>query len=107
LKNRRLYLFDPDNRESITSVETIDADGIVIDSFLILLGANYLYKAFRDLFGKTLIDISKTNYSNDDLNLEYTRHFNKYIINKHIDKYYILISDEYNSHLEFDFIEYY
>ena len=27
LKSRRLYLSDPDNRESVTSVETIGADG--------------------------------------------------------------------------------
>jgi hypothetical protein len=107
LKNRRLYLFDPDNRNSITSVEIISVDKIIIDSFIILPGANYLYKVFRDLFGKTLISINKTSYLNDDLNLEYTRYFNKYIINKRISKYRILILNKYNSYFEFDFVEYY
>ena len=33
LKSRRLYLSDPDNRESVTSVKTICADGTVTDPF--------------------------------------------------------------------------
>ena len=106
LKNRRLYVSDPDNRESVTSVETICADGTAIDPFIILPGVNHLHKAFRDLFGKTLVGVSETGYSNDDLNLEYARHFNKCTINKRIGKYCMLISDGYNSHLEFDFVEY-
>jgi hypothetical protein len=46
LKNRRLYLSDPNNRKSITSVETIYADRTVTDPFIILPGTNHLYKAF-------------------------------------------------------------
>jgi hypothetical protein len=107
LKSRRLYLSDSDNRESVTSIKMIGADRTVTNPFIILLGANHLYKAFRDLFGNTLIGVSETGYLNDDLNLEYTRHFNKCIINKRIDKYRMLILDGYNSHLEFDFVEYY
>ena len=107
MKSRRLYLSDPDNRESVTSVETIGGDETVIDPSIILPGVNHLHKAFRNLFGNTLVGVSETGYSNDDLNLEYTRHFNKYIINKRIGKYRMLISDGYNSYLEFDFVEYY
>jgi hypothetical protein len=106
LKSRRLYLSDPNNRESVTSVETISVDRTVIDPFIILPGANYLHKAFRDLFRNTLIGVSETGYSNDNLNLEYARHFNKCTINKRIGKYRMLILDGYNSYLEFDFVEY-
>ena len=70
-----MYLSDPDNRESVTSVETICADGTVIDPFIILPGVNHLHKAFEDLFGNTLIGMSESGYSNDDLNLEYAQHF--------------------------------
>jgi hypothetical protein len=77
LKSRHLYLSDPNNRESVTSVETICADGTVLDLFIIRPGVNHLYKTFQDLFGNTLIKVSETGYSNDDLNLEYVRHFNK------------------------------
>jgi hypothetical protein len=107
LKSRRLYLFNLNNYKSVTSIKTIGVDKTVTNLFIILPGVNYLYKAFRDLFENTLIDVSETGYLNNDLNLEYTRYFNKYIINKRIGKYYILISDGYNSHLEFNFVKYY
>src|SRR5271156_1180332 len=57
LKNRRLYLSDPDNRESVTLVETISAGGAVLDPFIILPGVNHLHKAFQDLFGNTLVGV--------------------------------------------------
>jgi hypothetical protein len=79
---------------------------MVTDPFIIFPGINYLHKVFRDLFGNTFIGVSETGYSNDDLNLEYTRYFNKYTINKRISKYRMLISDGYNSYLKFDFVEY-
>jgi hypothetical protein len=88
-------------------VKTIGVDRTITNPFIILLGANYLHKAFRDLFENTLVGVSETDYLNDDLNLEYTRYFNKCIINKRIGKYRILISDGYNSYLEFNFVEYY
>jgi hypothetical protein len=69
LKNRRLYLFDSNNYKSITSIEIIGVNRIIIDPFIILLGANYLYKVFRDLFGKTLISISKTDWGAMDSHL--------------------------------------
>jgi hypothetical protein len=46
LKSRRLYLSDPDNRESVTSVETICVNKTVTDPFIIFFGVNYLHKAF-------------------------------------------------------------
>lgn len=106
LKSRRLYLSNPNNHESITSVETICADGTVTDSFILLPGVNHLHKAFRDLFGHTHVGVSETGYSKDDLNLEYARHFNKCTFNKRVGNCRMLISDGYNSHLEFDFVEY-
>jgi hypothetical protein len=36
-KQKRFYLIDPDNRESITSIETICADGSSIPPMVILL----------------------------------------------------------------------
>jgi hypothetical protein len=107
LKSRRLYLFDSNNRISVTSIKTIGVNKTITNSFIILPDINYLYKAFRNLFKNIFIDINKINYLNDDLNIEYTRYFKKYIINKRISKYYIFILDDYNSYFEFDFVEYY
>jgi hypothetical protein len=46
LKSRRLYLSDPDNRESVTSVETICVNKTITDPFIIFFGVKYLHKAF-------------------------------------------------------------
>jgi hypothetical protein len=105
--NHRLYLNDPDNREMITCVETICADGSSIPPMVILSAIIHQEKWYTNLPGDYLIGVSDTGYSNDVLNLDYIRHFDKYTKQKTKGAYRLLISDGYNSHLEFSFIRYY
>jgi hypothetical protein len=46
LKSKCLYLSDPNNRESVTSVEIIYVNKTVTDPFIIFPGVSYLHKAF-------------------------------------------------------------
>ena len=47
LKSRRLYLSNPDNRESVTLIKIISAGGAVLNPFIILSDVNHLHKAFQ------------------------------------------------------------
>jgi hypothetical protein len=78
----RLYLPDPDNRESIISVETICADSLGIPLIVIISMQIYFEGTFRDLHEDILISISDSRYLNDELNLDWIHYFNKFIKKK-------------------------
>lgn len=71
------YIIDPDNRDYATIIKYISATGYSLSTFLILTGAVYLAKQIiPDLDSKIKLGVSKTDYSNDNLNLEQIKHFN-------------------------------
>jgi hypothetical protein len=102
----RLYLSDPNNRESITSIETICADGSEIPPLVILSMQTHLEGTFQNLNKKILMAVSDTGYSNDKINLEWIHHFNKFTKKKTKGVYRLLVSDGFESHNDFDFIQY-
>jgi hypothetical protein len=68
----RVYIPDPDNRETITSVECISAGGFAIQPMLIMSGKTHRHKAFdNDLNGGILVGLSDSGYSNEILGLEW------------------------------------
>ena len=68
--SERLYLPDPDNRESITSVETICADGLGIPPIIIISMQTHLEGTFQDLQEDILVGVSDSGYSNNELHLD-------------------------------------
>jgi Tc5 transposase DNA-binding domain len=78
VKNRRQYLFDPDNRDYMTAIECISVGGISILLMFILKAANLQERWIIDsLYDQTALACSATGYSNDEINLEWLRHFDK------------------------------
>jgi hypothetical protein len=76
LNTKAVYLADPDNRESLTVIETISAGGKVIALFLILKGEILLEEYFNnDLDAEIVFATSSTRYINDALSLKYIKHF--------------------------------
>jgi hypothetical protein len=76
LITKAIYLIDPDNRESLTAVETIGANGSIIPFMLILKGDVLLEKYFENnLKNKTLLIISSFGYSNEGLAIKYLIYF--------------------------------
>jgi hypothetical protein len=102
--SERLYLPDPDNRESITSVETICADGSGIPPIVIISMQIHLEGTFRDLHEDILVGISNSRYSNDELNLDWIHYFNKFTKKKSQGSYRLLVSDRFESYNDFDYI---
>ena len=73
------YQADPDNRELITSVETLNYGGQRVPSMIIFKGAYHLRKHFdNDLDGDILFARSLTGFSNDRLALVYLKHFDRF-----------------------------
>jgi hypothetical protein len=78
--NCRQYLINPNNRDYITSIESISAAGVSVAPMLVLKAANIQERwVVESLNNTTALSCSSTGYSNDDINLEWLRHFNKYV----------------------------
>ena len=76
LNTKAVYLADPDNRESLTTIETISAGGEVITPFLILKREILLEEHFNnDLNTEIVFAMSSTRYTNNALSLKYIKHF--------------------------------
>jgi hypothetical protein len=76
LNTKAVYLVDPDNRESLTTIETVSTRGEVIALFLILKGEILLEEYFNnDLNTEIVFATSSTRYINNALSLKYIKHF--------------------------------
>jgi hypothetical protein len=107
LSTKAVYLTDPNNRESITVVETVCADCSTIPPMLILKGDALLERHFEnDLENETLLATSPTGYSNEGLGMKYLIHFYNNIYKKTKGKWRILISDSYGSRIPEPFLIY-
>jgi len=102
---KAVYLSDPDNRESITSVECISAGGDVIAPMIIMAGKVMLEKHFdNSLNSDTLLAVSESGYSNDVLGLKWLHHFHRFTEAKKKGVWRMLIFDGHGSHLSDDFL---
>ena len=97
-RHRKLTIRDPDNRESLTSIETIRGDGTVLPPYIVLNGKQYMEKWFEatDLEEEATFDLSDTGYSNDEISLRYLEHFNRNCPPKGV--YRMLVMDGHGSH---------
>ncbi|USP77769.1 hypothetical protein yc1106_05043 [Curvularia clavata] len=72
---RRVYLPTPDNRISLTVTECVNAAGHAIPPMIIVEGDALLERYFTDLPDNCLIAHSDSGYTNDQLSLEWVKHF--------------------------------
>ena len=101
---KSLVLADPDNRDYITSVECINGAGIAMAPLVILQGQLILDKwAFNDLHGDTLLAVSESGYSNDDIAFAWLKHFEIHSRKIMKGEYRLLILDGYGSYLTWEF----
>ena len=106
-KNAQLpsFINDPNNRESLTSIECVNVNGFLIPPILVVAFQTLSKTTFVDeLSPNYLITYSETGYSNSDIHNEWIRHFNKSTRAVTKETYRLLISDGFNTHFEFEFI---
>jgi hypothetical protein len=102
---KSVYLSDPDNRESITSVECISAGGEVIPPMIVMAGKVMLEKHFdNNLDSHTLLGVSESGYSNDVLGLKWLHHFHRFTEAKKKGIWRMLVFDGHGSHLSDEFL---
>ncbi|KID81257.1 transposase [Metarhizium guizhouense ARSEF 977] len=110
-RSRASYLGLPTNRESATAIEAISAGGLSVPAFLILTGAVHQSTFYRipELHDDTaigVIGVSQTGFTNDELSLEWIKHFDKHTVDKRTGQYRLLIIDGHGSHHTVEFIQY-
>lgn len=102
--NRALLLTDPDIRDYITSIESINGVGKDIPPMIIIQGVNILEKwAVNNLDEDVLIATSPTGYSNDNLAIRWLEHFDKHFKKTQIGYHRMLIMDGFGSHNTYEF----
>ena len=106
--DKPLLLTDPDNREYITSVESISGGGKTIPPVLILCDILILEKWAEEnnLDEDILLATSPTGYSNNKLPLRWLEHFEIHSRKSQVGFWRLLILDGYGSHLTYEFYEY-
>lgn len=105
-KRKRAHLFSmPENRESATAIEAIATDGRHLPLFLILSGQLHMSNWYRQQLDEaTVIAVSPTGYSNDQLSFQWIQHFDRHASS--IGSKRLLILDGHGSHHTIEFIEY-
>jgi hypothetical protein len=108
-KRKRAHYFSmPENRESATAIEAISAGGEVCPAFLILSGqvimSHYILQASQD--PRAAIAVTPTGYTNDELAMQWIKHFNKHTQAKQVGKKRLLLVDGHGSHHTKEFIRY-
>jgi len=107
IATKRQYQSDPDNRDYITSIESISAAGEVHAPLLILKASSLLERWIVDeLDDNTALQYSETGYSNDEINLVWLRHFEQATRARTHGRFRLLVLDGFESHIEYDFVQF-
>ncbi|RFN45100.1 hypothetical protein FIE12Z_10660 [Fusarium flagelliforme] len=104
----RPKLVQPGNREWVTVIEAVSAEGQSIPPFIIVKGKKHLRSWYE---GSTLpvdwaITLSENGWTNNKLGLDWLKHFNEHTINRSVGTYRLLIIDGHESHHSADFEAY-
>jgi hypothetical protein len=107
-KQGRPKSVQPGNREWITVIQAINAEGQSITPFIIGAGQYHLANWYRecDLPGDWVIATSKNGWTNNELGLEWLKHFDRSTSNRLTGPYRLLILDGHESHHSADFERY-
>jgi hypothetical protein len=102
-----IYKADPENRELVTAVATINYGATKVPAMIIFKGAYHLRGYFKnDLDDNILFTRSATGFSNQRLGVCYIRHFDRFCPPSRPGRYRILIFDSHGSHISREFLDY-
>jgi hypothetical protein len=98
----------PGNREWITAIQAINAEGQLIPPFIIFAGQYHLSNWYRecDLPGDWVIATSQNGWTNNELGLEWLKHFDRSTAKRTNSRYRLLILDGHESHHSANFERY-
>jgi hypothetical protein len=98
----------PGSREWITVIQAINAAGWAIQPFIIGAGQYHLANWYRhsNLPGDWAIATTQNGWTDNEIGLEWLKHFNRCTSNRSIGSYRLLILDGHESHHSVDFERY-
>ncbi|RYC80880.1 hypothetical protein BFJ63_vAg16228 [Fusarium oxysporum f. sp. narcissi] len=98
----------PGNREWITVIQAINAEGWVIEPFIIGAGQYHLANWHEEptLPNGWVIATSQNGWTNNELGLEWLKHFNRCTTDRSVGSYRLLILDGHESHHSVAFEKY-
>jgi hypothetical protein len=98
----------PGNREWITAIPAINAEGQSIPPFIIGSGQYHLANWYREsnLPCDWVIATSQNGWTNNELGLEWLKHFDRSTAKRSVSLYRLLILDGHESHHSVDFERY-
>src|SRR2546421_1481481 len=102
---RRHFLASPDDRTSLTMVEAVSGACDVLPPLVILEGSSFLERYFPDLPDNYLVAMSDTGYINDEVGLEWAKHFLHYSARSQKGAVRMLLFDGFDSHCTKEFLE--
>jgi hypothetical protein len=97
------------NRDHVSLVETVSADGSVLPPLCIMKGVVVLFQHvsnYLNLDPNMPLATSESGYSNDQIALSFIRHFDKFSALRQRGAWRLLIFDGHGSHLTYEFITY-
>ncbi|KAJ0150407.1 Periostin [Fusarium oxysporum f. sp. albedinis] len=98
----------PGDREWITAIEGVNAEGQSIPPFIIGAGQYHLANWYQecDLPGDWVIALSENGWTNNQLGLNWLKHFDRSTSKRTNSRYRLLILDGHESHHSVEFEEY-
>jgi len=98
----------PGNREWITVIQAINADGQAIAPFIIGAGQYHLANWYREsnLPGDWAIATTQNGWTDNEIGLEWLKHFDRCTAKRTNSRYRLLILDGHESHHSIDFERY-
>ncbi|KAG6980848.1 hypothetical protein FocnCong_v007738 [Fusarium oxysporum f. sp. conglutinans] len=95
----------PGNREWVTVIQAINAEGWAIDPFIVVAGQYHLANWYREsnLPGDWAITTTQNGWTDNETGLEWLKHFDRCIANRLVGSYRLLILDGHESHHSTDF----
>ncbi|KAG6996134.1 Tigger transposable element-derived protein 1 [Fusarium oxysporum f. sp. conglutinans] len=95
----------PGNREWVTVIQAINAEGWAIDPFIVVAGQYHLANWYREsnLPGDWAITTTQNGWTDNETGLEWLKHFDRCTVNRSVGSYRLLILDGHESHHSTDF----
>jgi len=103
---RQIIIPTATNRELISLIECVSANGQVIEPMLIIKSKSILEHWAVDLPSNYLINITDSGYSNDCTAIDWIKHFNKFTQEHCQGGTRLLLIDGHGSHLTAEFTKY-
>jgi hypothetical protein len=106
-KGKKLYMADPENRTHLTSIECVNATGVILPPWLIYTGETILQSDIQPTMpGDWNHTHSATGYANEDIMLQWIEWFERYTRKSRQGRYRMLIFDGFSGQTEPKFIRF-